>query len=93
MPNEEHLKILQEGIAAWNKWRDEHPEIQPDLTEADLRCKILDDERLYDVSVRRSPWLTLIGSNGPARKKWGSVTGLHPRKGCELGDTFCWEIS
>ena len=51
MPNEEHPKILQEGIAAWNKWRDEHPEIQPDLTEADLRCKILDDERLYDPTL------------------------------------------
>jgi hypothetical protein len=26
-------------------------------------------------------------------KEWGSVAGLHPREGCELGDTFYWEVS
>jgi hypothetical protein len=26
-------------------------------------------------------------------KEWGSVAGLHPREGCEFGDTFYWEVS
>ena len=36
MANEEHLSILEHGIAVWNKWRKAHPEIKPDLSDADL---------------------------------------------------------
>ena len=36
MANEEHLTRLKHGIEAWNQWRDEYPEIRPDLTEAHL---------------------------------------------------------
>src|SRR6266567_1796075 len=38
MTNQEQLGILKEqGVKAWNQWREEHPEIQPDFTGADLR--------------------------------------------------------
>ena len=37
MANEEHLKKLREGVNAWNEWRKENPEVQPDLAHADLR--------------------------------------------------------
>ena len=40
MADEEQLKILRQGIAAWNKWREENPEA-PDLRGADLRGAIL----------------------------------------------------
>ncbi|MEI6758197.1 MAG: pentapeptide repeat-containing protein [Chlorobium sp.] len=36
MGDSEHLKILQEGVAAWNRWRDENPDIRPDLHELSL---------------------------------------------------------
>jgi len=36
MANEEHLKILRQGVEAWNKWRKANPNIQPDLGRADL---------------------------------------------------------
>jgi len=36
MANEEHLKILKQGVEAWNKWREENPNIGPDLRGADL---------------------------------------------------------
>jgi hypothetical protein len=36
MTNEEHLARLQQGVAAWNQWRAEHPEIPLDLRGADL---------------------------------------------------------
>ena len=36
MANEEHLDILRQGVEAWNQWRKEHPNIQPDLASADL---------------------------------------------------------
>ncbi len=37
MANEEHLKILQQGVETWNRWRKDHPEIQPNLWQANLR--------------------------------------------------------
>jgi hypothetical protein len=33
MANESHLEMLSRGVTAWNQWRDEHPEIIPDLSE------------------------------------------------------------
>lgn len=34
MANKEHLSILNSGKKAWNKWRDWHPEIEPDFSRA-----------------------------------------------------------
>lgn len=36
MANEEHLKILNQGIEAWNQWRKKNPDIQPDLRRINL---------------------------------------------------------
>jgi len=36
MANEEHLKIIKQGVSTWNAWREEHPAITPDLSGADL---------------------------------------------------------
>lgn len=41
MADQSHLKKLNEGVTAWNKWRDEHPEILPDLSKAPLQGKPL----------------------------------------------------
>ena len=35
MANEEHLKILKQGVEQWNKWRLENA-IRPDLSDVDL---------------------------------------------------------
>ncbi len=32
MASEEHIEILKQGIAYWNKWRDENPDVEPDLS-------------------------------------------------------------
>jgi hypothetical protein len=36
MANEEHLRILKQGVEVWNRWREENPGMRPDLSEADL---------------------------------------------------------
>jgi uncharacterized protein YjbI with pentapeptide repeats len=37
MANEEHLKILKQGVEVWNRWRKENPKVRrPDLSGADL---------------------------------------------------------
>lgn len=39
MANPEHVKILEEGVAAWNTWRDENPDIIPDLQDHKFKTK------------------------------------------------------
>ena len=36
MANPEHLRILQQGVEAWNQWRRENRGLYPDLSRADL---------------------------------------------------------
>ena len=36
MANDEHVAILEKGVAAWNAWRAEHPDIRPDLGGANF---------------------------------------------------------
>ncbi len=38
MANDEHVALLKQGVAAWNAWRDEHPDVvSPNLHGADLQ--------------------------------------------------------
>jgi hypothetical protein len=36
MANLDHVKMLKQGVAAWNAWREKNPDIRPDLRGADL---------------------------------------------------------
>jgi hypothetical protein len=36
MANREHIRKLKEGVAAWNKWREQKPQLIPDFSDADL---------------------------------------------------------
>jgi uncharacterized protein YjbI with pentapeptide repeats len=36
MADEEHLRILKQGVEVWNEWRIMNPDIRPDLSEANL---------------------------------------------------------
>lgn len=36
MSDQTHLELLHQGVDAWNAWRAAHPELQPDLSGADL---------------------------------------------------------
>ncbi len=36
MANEDHLEILNSGVEAWNRWREENPDTAPDLSHANL---------------------------------------------------------
>jgi uncharacterized protein YjbI with pentapeptide repeats len=37
MANEVHVEILNQGVEAWNRWREDHPDIHPDLAGLNLR--------------------------------------------------------
>jgi uncharacterized protein YjbI with pentapeptide repeats len=36
MANREYLKIIQQGVDAWNEWREKHPEAIPDLSNTNI---------------------------------------------------------
>ena len=54
MPNEKHFEIVQQGVEEWNKWREENPEIEPDLSDIDLSDMKLNNANLSDTDLRRS---------------------------------------
>ncbi len=51
MANQEHLERLKQGVASWNQWREEHPEIRPDLTRTDLSGADLGDANLFGTDL------------------------------------------
>lgn len=46
MANQEHLDILKQGVKVWNKWRNEHSELLPDLSGTDLAKANLSEANL-----------------------------------------------
>jgi uncharacterized protein YjbI with pentapeptide repeats len=52
MADEEHLKILRQGVAVWNEWRQQNPEaLRPDLRGANLRDTNLTGADLRSVDL------------------------------------------
>lgn len=54
MANKEHLKILNEGVEAWNSWRKDNSGVVPNLSGADLCDVNLERVELYDVDLREA---------------------------------------
>jgi uncharacterized protein YjbI with pentapeptide repeats len=52
MANQQHLDLLKQGKNTWNTWRKEHPEIQPDLSEANLYKADFDKVDLSKANLR-----------------------------------------
>lgn len=46
-----HLQKLMEGVAAWNQWRSEHPDVSIDLSSADLRDVELPGANLREANL------------------------------------------
>ena len=70
MANDEHVAILKQGVAAWNAWRHENPDIRPDLSEAILGGADLTGANLSgaflnkaDLSYAKLPEADLTGAN------------------------------
>ena len=57
MANKEHLAILERGVAEWNEWRKQHPDIGPKLREANLR-----GAKLFEANLNHAD---LSGSHPP----------------------------
>jgi len=51
MANEEQVKILMQGAKVWNKWREENPNVRPDLSGANLHGASLRGASLRGASL------------------------------------------
>jgi len=78
MANDEHVALLKQGVAAWNKWRDENPDIRPDLSGANLDGANL---RKANLSVAFLSGADLSrASLNEAKLSWASLFGANLRK-------------
>jgi uncharacterized protein YjbI with pentapeptide repeats len=78
MANPEHVKILAQGVAAWNHWRAEKPAVFPDLGGADLRGAYLSrvDFRIADLAGANLTGANLMGANLTAADlEWVNLSG------------------
>jgi hypothetical protein len=76
MANPEHLAILNQGVEAWNRWREEHPEIQPDLAEADLSKSKLYKTNLSGASLQQAYLLDAFLMDACLNKAKANLRGV-----------------
>ena len=82
MANKEHLRILEQGVEAWNQWRKESPDICPCLDGADLRGL---DFSLPDPVSRDHPHAGKFMSNLLRSRHYASDIGVN-FEGVELNN-------
>lgn len=65
MANPEHLTILKQGVAVWNKWREDNRIIKPDLSGLNLQYEDLDhiDFRVTNLDRADLSNANLLGAN------------------------------
>lgn len=76
--NLEHLEILEQGVAGWNRWRQDNPDIRPALNHAslistdlqliDLREANLREATLWKSDLKRAALMGADLSNGNLSK-------------------------
>ena len=94
MASAEHLSILKNGVDAWNRWREENPEIRPDLSSAEFDKAELAG---INLSIADLSYASLRHSNlsradlRSANLKWAHLTGtpgLESRAGAISGSEW-----
>ena len=51
MANPEHLAKLDGGVNAWNHWREQNPNVEPDLSKANLHAAYLNSAYLSEANL------------------------------------------
>jgi uncharacterized protein YjbI with pentapeptide repeats len=54
MANVEHVRIMKQGVQAWNAWRQENSSTRPDLSGADLSWAELNGANLSGADLRQA---------------------------------------
>jgi hypothetical protein len=61
----QHLEVLKQGVAIWNKWRQDNADTEPDLAGADLSKADLKGANLGETDLRWADltWANFSGAN------------------------------
>ncbi|MBN1453083.1 MAG: toll/interleukin-1 receptor domain-containing protein [Anaerolineales bacterium] len=54
MANQEQIKILKQGVIGWNRWREDNPNIEIDLSEANLVMMWLFQANFSEANLRKA---------------------------------------
>jgi len=60
MANKKQLAILQQGVAAWNKWREENPDTKIDLRGAKLDGLDLSGANFSKADIRGASLIEVV---------------------------------
>jgi len=52
MAHKEHVTLIHQGVATWNRWRTDNPDVVPDLVGAGLRGLDLTDANLGEANLQ-----------------------------------------
>src|SRR5215813_3949503 len=74
--NPEHLAKLMEGIGQWNKWRKQHPKVEPDLAKSDLHEADLTNADLSEADLSSADLSDADLSGADLREAIISTTNL-----------------
>ncbi len=77
MADQEHLELFRKGADVWNCWRDDHPEVMPDLRGVDLRGKYLSRFNLSQADLRG---VQIVGDDNrdePDEDGYGKLEGYN----------------
>lgn len=77
MANEEHVRILKQGVEKWNKWREADSDIEPDLRKADLSGADLIEANLSSVDIR----LSMLNDSDLSRANLGGANLMEANLG------------
>jgi hypothetical protein len=70
MANDEHVALLKQGVEAWNAWREENPNILPDLSNADLSKASLIGANLREWSPSPAGYRLMARRDPVHRSAW-----------------------
>jgi uncharacterized protein YjbI with pentapeptide repeats len=93
MANEEHIKILLSGIEEWNRWREQNPGIQPDLSGKRLAAFELQGANLRGANLSEImlPWGCLNGMDlRCANLSYANLVGID-LSSADLSEAFMQE--
>ena len=54
MANAKHLQFIKKSVDSWNLWREQNPDIVPDLSKADLRGLNLQNVNLKNANLKET---------------------------------------
>lgn len=90
MANPEHLERLTAGVGSWAEWRSSHPDVEPDLTDANLSGRDLEDGDLIGADFSNTD---LRRANLSRCKLAGAVFAGAEMTGAQLPESTAKELN